>query len=62
MGVAVSIGVGLGFVVGWFIRGRFLRRIPYPGSVKNTDVNLTDVKLNNFVKNNHHIMILMICN
>lgn len=42
MGVAVSIGVGLGFVVGWFIRGRFFRRIPYPGSVKNTDVNLTD--------------------
>lgn len=51
VGVAVSIGVGLGFVVGWFIRGRFLRRIPYP------DVNLIDVKLNNFVKNNHHIII-----
>lgn len=52
MGVAVSIGVGLGFVVGWFIRGRFLKRIPYPGSVKNKDANLTDVKLNDFVKSN----------
>lgn len=57
MGVAVSIGVGIGFVVGWFIRGRFLRRIPYPGSVKNTDVNLTNVKLTDFVKSNHHFII-----
>ena len=44
VGVAVSIGVGLGFVVGWFLRGRSLKRIPYPASVKNNDVDLTDVR------------------
>ncbi|XP_062588056.1 peptidyl-tRNA hydrolase 2, mitochondrial-like [Saccostrea cucullata] len=43
VGVAVSIGVGIGFALGWFIRGRSLKRIPYPATgVKNTDVDLTD--------------------
>lgn len=57
VGVVVLIGVGFGFVVGWFIRGCFLRRIFYLGSVKNIDVNLIDVKFNNFVKNNYYIII-----
>lgn len=47
VGVAVSIGVGLGFVLGWLMRGRSLKRIPYSASgaarVKNSDVDLTDV-------------------
>lgn len=51
VGVVVLIGVGFGFVVGWFIRGCFLRRIFY------LDVNLIDVKFNNFVKNNYYIII-----
>ncbi|XP_048769423.1 peptidyl-tRNA hydrolase 2, mitochondrial-like isoform X2 [Ostrea edulis] len=46
VGVAVSIGVGLGFVLGWLMRGRSLKRIPYSASgaagVKNSDVDLTD--------------------
>lgn len=57
VGVVVLICVGFGFVVGWFIRGCFLRRIFYLGSVKNIDVNLIDVKFNNFVKNNYYIII-----